>query len=97
MASFPPGHAKPADFFCNMPLLLDAIGNANVMIVVSSSSRFQLAYTEIECLFPQEIRGKLNGITGDAFIGQHARWHEIQTFAFANCGHQPESVLFQPE
>ncbi|MCF8160485.1 MAG: hypothetical protein K9J76_07265 [Polaromonas sp.] len=78
-----PSHAKPANYFCNMPLLLDAIGNANVMIVVSSSWRFQSTYGEIECLFPRNIRGKLNGITGDAFIGRHARWHEIQSFVFA--------------
>jgi hypothetical protein len=63
-----------------MPQLVNAIGSANVKIVISSSWRFQFTYEEIVSLFPQDIRDRLNGMTGDAFIGRHARWHEIQTF-----------------
>ena len=73
------GHAKPADYFCKMPLLVEAIGAANVKVIVSSSWRFQLTYEEIEDLFPDSIRSKLAGITGDAFIGRHARGTEIKT------------------
>lgn len=71
-------HAKPAEYFRKMPLLVEAIGDANVRIIVSSSWRFQSTYEEIESAFPQNIKGKLDGMTGDAFIGRHARWHEIQ-------------------
>ena len=74
-----PGHAKPADYLCKMPLLVEAIGDSGVKIIISSSWRFQWTYEEIEALLPDSIRCKLVGITGDAFIGRHARWREIKT------------------
>ena len=74
-----PGHANPADYLCKMRMLVEAIGDSSVNIIISSSWRFQWTYEEIEALFPDSIRCKLAGITGDAFIGRHARWHEIKT------------------
>jgi len=71
------GHAKPSSYLCKMPLLIQAIGAFNVKIIVSSSWRFQMTYTEIKMLFPHILRSKLDGMTGDAFIGPHARWNEI--------------------
>ena len=74
-----PGHAEPSSYFCKMPFLTEAIGAFNVKIIVSSSWRFQMTYTEIKMLFPDILRSKLDGMTGDAFIGPHARWNEIKT------------------
>jgi hypothetical protein len=74
------GQANPADYFCKMPLFVEAIGDAHIQIVISSSWRFQRNYEEIEGLFPDSIRSKLVGTTGDAFIGRHARWTEIKTY-----------------
>jgi hypothetical protein len=72
-----PGHADPSSYFCKMPLLIEAICAFNVKIIVSSSWRFQMTYSEIEMLFPDILKSKLDGTTGDAFIGPHARWNEI--------------------
>ena len=73
-----PGHAKPADFIFKMPMFAEAIGSNDVRIIVSSSWRFQLTYNEIESRFPVSLRKKIDGVTGDAFVGRHARWQEIQ-------------------
>jgi hypothetical protein len=72
-----PSHAEPSSYFCKTPLLTEAIGLFNVKIIVSSSWRFQMTYTEIKKLFPDVLISKLDGTKGDAFIGPHARWNEI--------------------
>lgn len=74
------GQAKPAEYFYKMPLLVEAIGDANIHIIISSSWRFQWTYEEIEGHFPENIRSKVAGMTGNAFIGRHARWTEIITY-----------------
>ena len=78
-----PGHATPSDLFCKVPLLVESIAGTTIRIVISSSWRFQRTYKEIESHFPQSVREKFVGATGEAFIGRYARWQEIQSYVKA--------------
>jgi len=79
-----PSHCSPGDFLCHLPRLLEALGQANVDIVICSSWRFQRSFEELRALFSPDIQRNIVGVTGAAFIGRHARWYEIQSYVKAH-------------
>lgn len=75
-----PNHSPPGQLFSRAPLLIEAIGGSRLDIVVSSSWRFGQRLTGLRALLPEEIRSRVVGVTGQAHIGRHARWHEIARY-----------------
>ena len=69
--------------FCKMPLLEQAVGDLPVDIVISSSWRFQWELPRLRELLPADLQEKVRGVTGPAYVGRHARWHEINAYCVA--------------
>jgi hypothetical protein len=64
-------------WFSRMPLLEQALAGTDVRIVISSSWRFHHDYTALARRFPVSLRLLLDGTTGAAVVGRHARHQEI--------------------
>jgi hypothetical protein len=79
-----PGHAQPSDRFCNQEVLLEAIEGVDLDIVVSSSWRFQYTTAKLKSVVHPEIGRRITGITGEALMGSHSRWREIERHAMFN-------------
>lgn len=69
----------PSAWFSRVGFLEEAFaGVADARIVVASSWRFQHSFTALSRRFPASLRRMLVGTTGDAHVGAHARFQEIQ-------------------
>ena len=72
-----PASAHQSAPFSRAPLLVEALAEQDVGIVVSSSWRFGYAFDELRCFLPEGLAERVIGTTGGAYIGEHARYHEI--------------------
>ncbi len=79
-----PGHAQPNERFGLQHVLVDAISGYELDIVVSSSWRFQYTLAKLKSVLHAEIGRRITGITGDAVVGSHSRWREIERHAMFN-------------
>ena len=70
--------------FDRVPLLEAALARREVRIVISSSWRFHYPYRSLVARFPAALRPLFAGCTGDPFVGEHARYHEIRHWLGAN-------------
>lgn len=50
-------------------------------IVISSSWRFHHDLVSLKNHFSEQVRDQIMGVTGEAYIGAHARFHEINAYA----------------
>lgn len=75
-----PNHCTPAQWLSHLPALSDCLSGIRfeVKIVISSSWRFHYDTKELVARFPVQLRSKVVGTTGEAFIGKHSRYEEIQ-------------------
>jgi hypothetical protein len=84
-----PNLAAEGQMFSRAPLLAQALEGLHVDIVVSSSWRFQWELAHLRALLPAALQAKVRGVTGPAYVGRHARWHEINAYCLpkgvANC------------
>lgn len=66
-------------WFSRVALLEEAFaGFADARIVIASSWRFQHAYPALRRRFPALLQSMLSGTTGESYVGEHARYHEIE-------------------
>lgn len=72
--------AHGSTLFSQLELFEQTILAHNCAIVISSSWRFQMDLSDLKSKFSQELRGRIIGTTGDAYIGSHARFHEINAY-----------------
>ena len=79
-----PGHAQPNERFSNQEVLVQAIGGTELDIVVSSSWRFHYTMAKLRSELHPEIARRVCGITGEALMGSHTRWREIERHAMFN-------------
>jgi hypothetical protein len=63
--------------FCRISLLEDAVGGSGCRIVISSSWRFHYSFQTLLRRFPQNLQSLIEGCTGPAVVGRHARYQEI--------------------
>lgn len=74
-----PNLCPPSVWFSRLSLLEEAFeGVDDARIIIASSWRFQHSYTALRRRFPASLRRMLEGTTGAAYVGAHARFHEIQ-------------------
>ena len=69
-----------SQLFERLKLLLPLIDKYAFNIVISSSWRFQFKLQDIRNFFPVVLHDKIIGMTGQALMGQHARYHEIKNY-----------------
>lgn len=67
--------------FSQVDLLEQALENEACQIVISSSWRFHVEIEDIKKYFSRSIRDQILGVTGEAYIGSYARFHEINYYA----------------
>jgi hypothetical protein len=79
-----PGHALPGERFSEQATLVDAIANFEINIVISSSWRFQYTLAKLKSLLHPSLGRRIVGVTGEALVGSHARWREIERHAMFN-------------
>jgi hypothetical protein len=79
-----PTVATPKQLFGLAHLLVEAVERWKPQIVISSSWRFHFDQAEILSRLPSAISAQVQGMTGEAHVGKHARWHEIQTYCLRN-------------
>lgn len=72
-----PASAYRTDPFSRAPLLVDALGEREAGIVISSSWRFGYEYRELLAFLPHELSRRVVGTTGDPQFGEHGRYREI--------------------
>ena len=75
-----PNHAAEEHYFIRLPVLEKALSAGECGIVISSSWRFQHALDTLKKRFPLPLRKRIVGCTGEAAIGRHARFREIETY-----------------
>jgi hypothetical protein len=63
-----------------LPLLESAIESHDCALVISSSWRFHLEIDDLKKHFSSSVRNKIVGVTGEAYIGAYARFHEINAY-----------------
>jgi hypothetical protein len=66
--------------FSQVDLLEKALENEACQIVISSSWRFHVEIEDIKKYFSKSIRDQILGVTGEAYIGSYARFHEIHCY-----------------
>ncbi len=66
--------------FSQVNLLEKALENQVCQIVISSSWRFNMEIESIRGHFSKSIRNHILGVTGEAYIGSYARFHEIHCY-----------------
>ena len=69
-----------SQLFERLKLLLPLIDKYTFNIVISSSWRFQFKLQDIRNFFPVVLHDKIIGMTGQALMGRHARYHEIKNY-----------------
>ena len=67
-----------------LPLLESALEGCDYTMVISSSWRFHLEMEDLKRHFSSSVQNKIVGVTGDAYIGAYARFHEINAYAMQN-------------
>lgn len=75
-----PTLAQPSALFIHCARLAEVIRHYPVKIVISSSWRFHFSKKEILAKLPDELCEAVIGVTGDAYVGKFARWHEIHQY-----------------
>ncbi len=75
-----PTVATPEQLFGLADLLVEAVERWKPHIVISSSWRFHFDQAEILSRLPPAISAQVQGMTGEAYVGKHARWHEIRAY-----------------
>lgn len=80
-----PTHFTQQDAFSNASILEALLTDYDVGIVISSSWRFTHSIEALRRKLPDGIAGRILGITGEAVIGKHARYQEIQAY-LNTCG-----------
>ena len=63
-----------------LPLLESALEGCDYTMVISSSWRFHMEMENLKKHFSSSVRNKIMGMTGDAYIGAYARFHEINAY-----------------
>ena len=63
--------------FSNSHLLEHVFLNHQCNIVISSSWRFHFDLDEIKLRLPEVMQPLVIGVTGEAYVGQYSRYHEI--------------------
>ena len=63
-----------------LPLLESALEDCDYTMVISSSWRFHLEMEDLKKHFSSSVQNKIVGVTGDAYIGAYARFHEINAY-----------------
>ncbi len=75
-----PTLATPKQLFSKATMLVDVIERWQPWVVISSSWRFHFSLEEILSRLPDAVAIQVRGKTGEAHIGKHARWNEIQDY-----------------
>ena len=75
-----PTLATPKQLFAQAQMLVEPIARWQPRVVISSSWRFHFGLEEILSRLPPAIANQVQGMTGPAHVGKHARWHEIQAY-----------------
>jgi hypothetical protein len=75
-----PVNASKKEYFSLASKLLLAIDGAECEIVISSSWRFHQPFSRLKSYLPKQLETLVVACTGEAFIGQHARYNEIQEY-----------------
>jgi hypothetical protein len=68
--------------FFNAHLLEEVFPTYPCHIVISSSWRFHLNLDELKQRLPDKIRPWIVGVTGEAYMGQYSRYHEIVGYLY---------------
>ena len=63
-----------------LPLLESALESCDYTMVISSSWRFHMEIDALKNHFSPALQNKIMGITGEAYIGAYARFHEIHAY-----------------
>jgi len=63
-----------------LPLLESALESCDYTMVISSSWRFHMEIDALKNHFSPALQNKIMGITGEAYIGAYARFHEINAY-----------------
>jgi hypothetical protein len=63
-----------------LPLLEFALEGCDYTMVISSSWRFHMEMEDLKKHFSSSVQNKIVGVTGDAYIGAYARFHEINAY-----------------
>ncbi len=63
-----------------LPLLESTLESRDCTIVISSSWRFHLELEDLKKHFSSAVQNQIMGVTGDAYIGAYARYHEIHAY-----------------
>jgi hypothetical protein len=69
-----------SNLLSQLPLLESAIESHDCALVISSSWRFHLEIDDLKKHFSSSVRNKIVGVTGEAYIGAYARFHEINAY-----------------
>jgi hypothetical protein len=72
--------AHGSTLFSQLELFEQTILAHNCAIVISSSWRFHLEIDDLKKHFSSSVRNKIVGVTGEAYIGAYARFHEINAY-----------------
>lgn len=75
-----PSLATAGQYFCRMPLLVEAMTDLDIAVVISSSWRFHHQWEALIAPFPRTIQSKFVGCTGPAMAGSNARFREISAY-----------------
>jgi hypothetical protein len=67
-----------------LPLLESTLEGCDYSMVISSSWRFHMEMENLKKHFSSSVQNKIVGVTGDAYIGAYARFHEINAYAMQN-------------
>ena len=73
--------------FSKAHLLEDALIKYECSIIISLSWRFHLSLDEITLTLPEGIRHLIQGVTGEPYMGQYARYHEIVGYLYDHDKH----------
>lgn len=73
-----PSLCDDKDRFSRVDLLAEVFSSTTCQIVISSSWRFQFTLYQLTQLLPKAISSLVIGVTGEACIGQYARYYEIK-------------------
>ena len=63
-----------------LPLLESTLESCDYTMVISSSWRFHMEIDALKNHFSPALHNKIMGITGEAYIGAYARFHEINAY-----------------
>jgi hypothetical protein len=73
-------NVKVAGFLSCMPVLEQALGSADIDIVVLSTWDFASDFSRIQAVFPLALRGRVTGRTTEELGSLHKRFKEIQNW-----------------